>query len=329
VAPLTARQFWVQAPGHGAIVEADLPSRGADEVLVRTLHSGISRGTESLVFRGDVPPSQYQTMRAPFQEGEFPGPVKYGYASVGEVVESPATSELAGRTVFCLFPHQDLYCVPAEAVSPLPEGVPPGRAVLAANMETAVTIAWDARPAVGDRIVVIGAGVVGMLVAWLCRSLPGSVVRIVDPEPAREAVARALAIPFGLDPPRDAEADLVIHASGHPEGLRTALAVAGIESTIVEASWYGSHDVCLPLGEAFHSRRLTLRSSQVGRIPAERAPRWDRARRMRLALELLRAPELDALITGECPFDDLPRVMARLSDDAPGELCHRVSYEGA
>jgi len=326
----TARQFWIQAPGHGAIVEADLPPRRADEVLVRTLHSGISRGTECLVYKGDVPASQYQAMRAPFQEGDFPGPVKYGYASVGEVLESSAaSSDLVGRTVFCLYPHQDLYCVPADAVVPLPKGVPAGRAVLAANMETAVTIAWDARPAVGDRIVVIGAGVVGLLVAWLCQRVPGTTLTIVDPEPSREAVARTLGVPYRFDPPAAADADLVIHASGQPDGLRAALDVAGVESTIVEASWYGNHDVCLPLGEVFHSRRLTLRSSQVGRIPPDRAPRWTHGRRMRLALELLRAPELDVLITGECPFEELPAVMARLSDDARGELCHRVRYQRA
>jgi len=307
-------------------VETNLARRQAGEVTVRTIYSGISRGTESLVFRGEVPPSQYQVMRAPFQEGEFPGPVKYGYASVGEVQEDSAPSELVGRIVFCLYPHQDRYCVPADAVSPLPEGVPPGRAVLAANMESAVTILWDARPAVGDTIVVIGAGVVGLLVAWLCRRLPGTMVTIVDPNPEREGVARELSVPFRREPPLGADADLVVHASGQAQGLRTALALAGVEGTIIEASWYGSQTVDLPLGEDFHSRRLTIRSSQVGRIPADRAPRWTRARRMRTALELLRAPELDALITGESEFAELPDVMARLSRDPIAALCHRIRY---
>jgi threonine dehydrogenase-like Zn-dependent dehydrogenase len=211
-------------------------------------------------------------------------------------------------------------------VTPVPDDLPAGRAVLAANMETAVNVLWDARPSAGDRIVVIGAGVVGLLVAWLCRQTPGAWVTVVDTNPAREAIARELGVSFLTEPPRDADADLVIHASGQPEGLTSALAVAGIEATIVEASWYGSRPVLLPLGEAFHSRRLTLRSSQVGRLPPDRAPRWNLHRRMQLALELVRDPRLDALITGESAFEDLPEVLAQLSRDPGGALCHRIRY---
>jgi NADPH:quinone reductase-like Zn-dependent oxidoreductase len=324
----TARQFWVRAPGKGEIVSAELAPRGAREVLVRALYSGISRGTESLVFKGEVPASQAVEMRAPFQEGDFPGPVKYGYSNVGEVLEAPEDrgEELVGRAVFCLYPHQDLYTVPEGAVVPLPEGLPPGRAVLAANMETAVNAVWDARPGVGDRIVVIGAGVVGMLVAWLCGRLPGARVTVVDPDGSRAAVAEGLGLAFAGRAPAGADADLVVHASGRPEGLAAALESAGLESTILELSWYGSRVVPLALGEAFHSRRLTLKSSQVGRIPPERAPRWTHARRMALALDLLRDPRLDALITGESGFDALPEVMARLARDGAGVLCHRIRY---
>ncbi len=326
---ISARQFWIREPGHGEIVTTQLPPRQADEVLVRATYSGISRGTESLVFRGEVPPSQYEAMRAPFQEGDFPGPLTYGYASVG-VVEECATAgpaNLHGRTVFCLHPHQDRYVVPTGAVTIVPEDVPAGRAVLAANMETAVNAYWDARPSAGDRIVVIGAGVVGLLVAWLCRQTPGAEVTLVDVNPARAAVARDLRLVFGTEPGPDATADLVIHASGQPEGLRAALAVAAFEATIVELSWYGTTVVPLPLGEMFHSRRLTIRSSQVGRVPRERAPRWNHARRMELALQLLRDASLDALISGESDFDDLPEVLGRLSQ-APGDtLCHRIRYQ--
>jgi threonine dehydrogenase-like Zn-dependent dehydrogenase len=324
----TARQFWIRAPGHGEIVRAALAPRQADEVLIRTRYTAISRGTESLVFKGEVPLSQHEAMRAPFQEGQFPGPIKYGYASVGEVVEGPACgpNDLIGRLVFCLFPHQDLYCVPAACVTAVPDDVPAGRAVLAANMETAVNILWDSRPSAGDRIVVIGAGVVGLLVAWLCRRMPGATVTVVDINPARDAIARELGLPFRTEAPRDANADLVIHASGQPEGLASALTTAGIEATIVEASWYGIRPVVLPLGEHFHSRRLTLRSSQVGRVPPHRAPRWDSQRRLALALDLLRHPELDSLITGESAFEDLPDVLARLSHDPAGALCHRIRY---
>jgi threonine dehydrogenase-like Zn-dependent dehydrogenase len=325
---LSARQFWIQTPGRGEIVRAALPPRASGEALVRALYSGISRGTESLVYRGEVPPSQYRAMRAPFQEGEFPGPVKYGYSSVGRVEEGPdaGAAGLTGRFVFCLYPHQDVYCVPAAAIMPLPDDVPPARAVLAANMETAINVMWDARPSAGDRIVVVGGGVVGLLAAWLCGQVPGASVTIVDPNPAREAAARQLGVLFRAQPPEDAGADLVVHASGQPEGLAAAFAAAGVESTIVEASWYGQRSVPLPLGEWFHSRRLTVRSSQVGRIPPERAPRWTHRRRMTLALDLLRDPRLDVLITGESLFEELPTVLDALSREPGDTLCHRIRY---
>lgn len=324
----TARQFWIRAPGRGEIVTAKLAPRQADEVLVRALYSGISRGTESLVFRGEVPASQRREMRAPFQEGDFPGPVKYGYSSVGQVLEGPdgADDGLVGRVVFCLYPHQDLYVVPASAVTPLPEDLPPERAVLAANAETAVNALWDARPCAGDRVVVVGGGVVGLLTAWLCGRIPGARVTVVDPDATRAPVAEALGVGFADRPPAGADADLVVHASGRPEGLAAALELAGTEATVLELSWYGTRTVALPLGEAFHSRRLTLRSSQVGRIPPARAPRWTHQRRMALALELLRDPRLDRLVTGESEFDALPDVMARLARDAAGVLCHRIHY---
>ena len=334
--PRTARQFWIPAPGYGEIVTSPLGPGEPDHVLVRALYSGISRGTESLVFRGEVPPSQHEVMRAPFQEGDFPGPVKYGYSSVGEVLEASEGSEssegtgtsgsLVGQHVFCLHPHQDLYRVPARAVRVLPDGLPPERAVLGANMETALNAVWDAGPSVGDRIVVIGGGVVGLLVAWLCRQIPAARVSLVDVDPSREDVARGLGLEFADAAPAGADADFVFHASGNPQGLASALSVAGIEATVVELSWYGTRSVELPLGEAFHSRRLTLRSSQVGRIPVDRAPRWDHARRLGVALELLCDERLDLLISGESDFETLPEVMGRLAEDGQGVLCHRIRY---
>ena len=322
--PITARQFWIRSPGYGELRQADLPPRRESEVLVRARYSGVSRGTEALVFRGEVPPSQCQAMRAPFQEGEFPGPVKYGYCSVGEVLEG--SDAMAGRTVFCLYPHQDIYVVPVAAVTPLPDQLPSSRAVLAANMETAINAVWDAQPLVGDRVVVIGAGVVGLLIGWLCRQMAGADVTVVDINRSRESVASQLGLPFLTEPPGEAGADLVIHASGQPEGLRSALAVAGVEATIVEVSWYGSRSVPLPLGEAFHARRLTIKSSQVGRLSPLQTPRWTHARRIALALDLLLDERLDALITGESTFEELPDVMARLSHAPEDTLCHRIRY---
>jgi threonine dehydrogenase-like Zn-dependent dehydrogenase len=321
---LIARQFWIRSPGAGEIVAVPLAPLQEGEVLVRALYSGISRGTEALVYRGEVPASQREAMRAPFQEGDFPAPVKYGYSSVGEVVAGP--EGLRGRNVFCLHPHQDLYRVPARAVVPLPDGLPAGRAVLAANAETALNGVWDAAPGPGDRIVVVGGGVVGMLVAWLCARLPAADVVVHDIDPGRARVCDALGVRFAPKPPAEANADLVVHASGSEAGLRTALSCAGFEATVLELSWYGGRLVSIPLGEAFHSRRLTLASSQVGHIAGDRAARWDHRRRLSTALELLLDPRLDALISGESDFEEMPAVMSKLSREGTGALCHRIRY---
>lgn len=319
-----AQAFWVMAPEHGEIRSQPLPPAEPGWVTVRTLFTGISRGTECLVFSGAVPQSQWQAMRAPFQEGDLPAPVKYGYVNVGLVEDGPAA--LAGRAVFCLYPHQTRYRVPAGAVTPLPDGVPPGRAVLAANMETAVNGLWDAAPRVGDRIAVIGAGVVGCLTAYLAARLPGAAVQLIDVDPGKAAVAARLGVAFATPDKAIGEADLVIHASGAPEGLALALSLAGFEATVLELSWFGTKPVTLPLGEGFHPRRLTIRSSQVGTVAAAQRARWDHRRRAALALGLLADPALDAVIDGEVAFADLPAAMARLCQEPAGALCRRVLY---
>jgi threonine dehydrogenase-like Zn-dependent dehydrogenase len=319
-----ALAYWSIGPGKGELRPCRVMPPGAGEALVRTRWSGISRGTEALVAMGRVPQSQAAAMRAPFQEGEFPFPVKYGYCSVG-VVEA-GEEDLVGRYVFCLHPHQTAYVVPANAVTPLPAGLPPDRAILAANMETALNAVWDGGPHAGERIHVIGGGVVGCLVAYLCGHIPGAEVTLADPLPEREAIAGALGVTFALPEALAVEADLVFHASGHPGGLRTALATAGLEARIVELSWYGSAEVAVSLGEAFHSRRLTLQGSQVGQVAAMMRPRWSHARRLAKALDLLCDPVLDLLITGEIAFAELPTALPSLARDPGGALCVRIVY---
>jgi threonine dehydrogenase-like Zn-dependent dehydrogenase len=319
------RAFWVRAPGEGELRPVELPEPGPGDVVVRTLFSGVSRGTETLVFRGGVPESQAAAMRAPFQEGEFPAPVKYGYLAVGVVEHGPA--ELRGRTVFCLHPHQTRFVVPADAVTVVPDDVPPGRAVLAGTVETAVNALWDLRPLVGDRIAVVGGGMVGSATAALLAGVPGARVQLVDVDPGRAAVAAALGVGFALPADARGGCDLVVHASASEAGLARSLELLAHEGEVLELSWYGDRPVRVPLGEDFHARRLTLRASQVGTVSPARRGRRSYADRMALALRLLADPRFDALVTGECRFDELPALLPRLAGGEPGELCVRVVYQ--
>jgi 2-desacetyl-2-hydroxyethyl bacteriochlorophyllide A dehydrogenase len=325
MSPLSATACWLVEPGRAELRHEVLAPPQPGQVQVRALHSAISRGTETLVFRGEVPSSEYQRMRAPFQMGDFPGPLKYGYSSVGVVEQGPA--DLLGSTVFCLYPHQSRYVVPADAVVPLPQGVPPGRAVLAAQLETAVNALWDAAPRIGDHVAVVGAGSVGLLVAWLAARLPGCTVQVIDTQPTRRALAEHLGAAFATPDTARIDADRVVHVSGQSAGLATALRLAGFEATVLELSWYGTRAVTLPLGEAFHARRLTLMSSQVGHVAAAQRSRWTHRRRLELALSLLCDPALDALITDTAGFSDLPAVLARLAaSSGDATLCQRIDY---
>jgi threonine dehydrogenase-like Zn-dependent dehydrogenase len=319
-----AQAFWLREPGLGEIRPVPLDEPGPGDVFVRTLYSAISRGTETLVFRGGVPTSQYTAMRAPFQEGDFPGPIKYGYLNVGIVEHGPAA--LRGRTVFCLYPHQTAYVVPAQAVVLVPDDVPPERAVLAGTLETAVNALWDAAPLVGDRITVVGAGMVGCAVAGLAARFPGVRVSLVDIDVSRAEVAAALGVDFTL--PADAAdgRDLVVHTSATSAGLQQSLDLLAPEGTVIDLSWYGDTEVTLSLGGSFHSGRLGIRASQVGTVSGARRGRRSATDRLALALDLLGDPAFDALISGVSRFDELPDVMTRLADGSLPALCHLISY---
>jgi 2-desacetyl-2-hydroxyethyl bacteriochlorophyllide A dehydrogenase len=299
-----ATALWYVGPRECVLNEVELAKAGPQDCVVRTLWSGVSRGTERLVFEGRVPVSEHERMRAPFQEGAFPFPVKYGYCAVGIVEAGPA--HLLGETVFCLYPHQDRFVVPASRLALVPKAVPARRAVLAANMETALNAHWDAGSGPADRIVVVGGGVLGLLTAFIAAQLPGAEVTLVDLDPARAALAETLGFGFAQPPDCPGEVDLVFHASASAAGLATAIGAAGFEARIVELSWYGEGAVAAPLGGAFHAKRLQLVSSQVGQVSPSRRPRFDYARRTQAALALLADERLDALISEEIGFRDAP-----------------------
>ena len=323
----TTEALWYVGAGRAENRPEPLADPGPGEVRISTVYSAISRGTERLVLAGRVPASEFERMRAPFMGGAFPFPVKYGYSAVGRVDRGP--SGLEGRLVFALHTHQTVFNVPADAVTPVSESVPAARAVLAANMETALNAVWDAQPAPADRITVVGAGVVGALVAWLCGQLPGTQVTLVDIEPGRAALARGLGVSFATPDKAQGDCDLVVHASGTAAGLPTALGLAGMEATVLELSWYGADEVAVPLGAAFHSRRLKLVSSQVGQVAASHRARWGFKRRLGAALELLADPRLDALLAPAVKFADLPARLPDILMPRSGVLCQLVDYSAS
>jgi hypothetical protein len=346
-----ARAFWITARGRGELRDEWLAAPDAGSCLVRTIASAVSRGTEALVFGGHVPPSQYQAMRAPLMSGDFPFPVKYGYSAVGLIENGPATGGLAedtltkngltkselsnnglttngltknARRVFVLHPHQDRFIAPAAMCIPVPDAVPTHRAVLAANMETALNLLWDAAPLPGERMLVVGAGVVGMLTAALLARIPASSVTIVDTNPARAALAQAFGCGFASPDAAPAEQELIVHTSASEAGLRLCLNRAAFEARIIEASWYGDAIPALPLGEAFHARRLRLVASQVGQIATPMRGRRSHAERLAMALALLIDARFDALLQGPTHFAALPTAMPAIL--RAGGLCHVVEY---
>jgi len=322
-----ATAFWVDAPATGSLRGEDVGDPGPGEVLVRTLHTGISRGTESIVFRGEVPAAERDRMRAPFQEGDFPGPVKYGYLNVGVVERGPR--ELVGRTVFTLFPHQSAFVVPESAIAVVPEEIPARRAVLGGAVETAVNILWDAAPVLGDRVSVVGAGMIGCAVARLARGIPGVDVTLVDVDTAKADVCGRLGVAYAHPDEAPKDRDLVVHTSASGNGLQLAMETVATEGEIIEASWYGDRAVSLRLGGDFHSRRLTIRSSQVGMVAPRRRGSRTTADRLAIALRLLRDPVFDELLTGDSSWRDLPTVMAAIAEGSSPGLCHTIDWRDA
>jgi threonine dehydrogenase-like Zn-dependent dehydrogenase len=319
-----AQALWYVGPGQAEIRPERLPPLADGHVRVRSRYSAISRGTEALIAAGRVPESEYQRMRAPFMGGHFPFPVKYGYATVGEVEAGPAA--LIGRNVFALHPHQTKFDLPAEAMLPVPGGIPLQRAVLAANVETALNATWDAVPGPSGRIAVVGAGVVGALVGFLCARIEGAEVMLIDIDPARSDLARALNLNFATPDAAPADCDFVFHASASAAGLSTALDIASDEATVVELSWYGAGTVEVPLGGAFHSRRLKIISSQVGKVAPSRRASFTHRQRLEAAIKLTADPRLDALLAPAVAFGELPDRLPDILKPRSGILCQLVSY---
>jgi threonine dehydrogenase-like Zn-dependent dehydrogenase len=318
-----AHAYWVTESGHGELRPEAIPTPGPKEALVRTLYSGVSRGTERVVHEGRVPERVADLMHAPHQEGDFPGPVKYGYLSVGVVEEGP--EDWTGKTVFSLHPHQDFYVVPTNQLTAIPEDVPARRAVLTGIVEVAINALWEAGPRLGDRVAVVGGGLVGGVLATLLRKYPLGRLQLVDSDPAKRVLAEKLNIDFALPDEAENDCDIVFHCSASNAGLKLSLQLAGDDSDVIELSWFADKEVTLPLGEDFHARRLTIRSSQVGAVALPRRHRRTNAQRLQLAAATLKDPLFDTFLSSECQFQNLPTTLVKLFEK-PGGFCHVVAY---
>jgi NADPH:quinone reductase-like Zn-dependent oxidoreductase len=318
---VTALALWTIGPGEVELKPAEPGPLQPGQARARALVSGISRGTESLVFHGKVPSSERERMRCPLQEGQFPYPVKYGYAMVAAVEAGPP--DLIGRRVFCLHPHQSLFNAPAEMLAPVPDAVSTERAALAPQMETALNATWDAGLQPGERAAVVGGGVIGLLTAYVAAKTCDVV--LVDVNPARRAVAEALGLAFALPEEVTGDRRTVFHASATSAGLNLALSLCAFEGQVIELSWFGDKPVAADLGGAFHSRRLTLKASQVGAVARSHRAGWSHGRRLAEALSLCADPRLDALVRAETPFAEMPARMGAILED-PDTLCHLIRY---
>ena len=337
-ATVPARALWFTAPHRVALRDDIAPAPGAGEVRIRAVASAISQGTEMLVYRGQV--SADLPLDLPTLAGSFAFPIKYGYASVGQVLDTGRDVETvtSGHVVFVLHPHQSAYTVPATLVTRLPDGLDPLLGVFTANLETAVNVLLDAPLRLGETVVVFGLGTVGLLIAQLCRRAGAGCVVGVDPLANRRATARAVGVDEALAPDdglldairkrtEGRGADLAIEASGSPAALQAAVDSVAPEGTVLAVSWYGTKPVPLMLGGHFHRGRVRIRSSQVGQLDPALAPRWDRARRTRLALDLLPQLHLRELITHRLPLARAAEAY-RLVDQHPNEVVQVVlTYE--
>ncbi len=324
---MKARAVHFVAPRRVELRAVDLASPTGRRVLVATEYSGISSGTELLAYRGEMDPELPLDETLGALAGTFAYPFRYGYSAVGRVLR-PAGALREGQLVFAFHPHQDRFVVDACQAVPV-DGVDPRTATLYPLVETALQVCLDAAPRLGETVVVVGLGAVGILVAALL-GRAGAGVLGSEPLAARRATATAFGV-RAVAPDQLGEAvaretggrgaDLLVEASGNPEALAWSLALLAHEGVALVCSWYGTKPAVLPLGAAFHRRRLAIRSTQVSTLPAALTARWDRRRRAELAWRLVGELPLPVLATHEFPFEQAADAYACL-DSAAGNPIH-------
>lgn len=318
--PDSAKALWHLSAEESVMKEAQLRESG---VIVHSLHSLISLGTERLVSKGEVPESLASEMKVPYQEGNLSLPVKYGYSLVGQVHQPGHT--LDQRVVHLLHPHQDRIRVAPEDLFIVPEAIPSRRATLASNLETAVNAVWDSGVSIGDSVLIVGGGVIGLLIGDLVKKIAGTTVYLSEPRKDRSQLAES----WGLHAwsQEKVHCDIAFHTSGHEAGLQTAIDAIGREGKVIELSWYGDRPVQIHLGRSFHSQRKSIRVSQVSAIPPERVPRWDYRRRKEVVFDLLKDPQFDRYLTHEVMFQDLPQFFHSLRKEVVPGIGWTVRYD--
>ncbi|WNJ16800.1 zinc-binding alcohol dehydrogenase [Pontibacter sp. G13] len=321
---LIAQALWHLDAQSSELAEVPLEISPTLPCTVETQASLISSGTERLVSSGLVPASIQPDMRVPYMRGNFEFPMTYGYSLVGKV--SNHDHPLSGQMVHLLHPHQTICQVASGDAFPVPEGIPARRATLASNLETAVNAIWDSGMSTGDKILVVGFGIIGSLVARLASLFPGTEVYVAETQRKRRMMAEQMGFFLLGDHDSEVEFDCAFHCTGASGGLQTAIDQVGYEGVIVELSWYGTRGIEVNLGGDFHSKRKKIISSQVSNLPADRQGRWGFRRRKETVFELLKDPVFDAHITREIPFEELPDFFQRLRQGEIHELACCVSY---
>ncbi|WP_298982402.1 zinc-dependent alcohol dehydrogenase [Caldilinea sp.] len=327
---MVRRSVIFTAPGKVVVRAEPIPQPQPGELLVQTLVSAISAGTELLFLRGEVPANMEVDSAIPALNGAVRYPLRYGYACVGRVIEAGEEQDRGwlGCTVFAFHPHASHFVASTAQILPVPDDLTPHRAALLPNMETAVNLVMDGQPGIGERVAVIGLGVVGLLTIALLARFPLERLLAVDPLPQRRGLATALGAHAALAPEELTERsgyDLVYEVSGSPIALNTALALTGFAGRIVIGSWYGVKQAPLDLGGAFHRSRIRLLASQVSTIDPRWSGRWNKKRRIDLAWAMLRAVEIERLITHRLPVEEAPTAY-RLLEQEP-ERTLQVLFE--
>jgi len=318
------RSLWHLSDSQSVIKENTAQNPSPSFLKIQSHFSLISTGTERLVACGEVPGSVHDDMKVPYMEGAFPFPIKYGYSLVGKVITEGHS--MTGKLVHAMHPHQDFCLINESDLFEIHSNIPAQRATLASNLETALTAVWDAQVNIGDRVLIVGFGLIGSLIARLLSFIPAIYFQIIEIDKERIQHAEKLGFPVSAILRKHSKFDIAFHTSATAEGLQTCIDGVGLEGKIIELSWYGKKPVKINMGGSFHSQRKQIISSQVGKLPSKYNARWDMKRRKKVVFELLENALFDQQITHFIKFVDTPTFFADLRAGKAKGLAYCIEY---